>query len=101
MIGLKLLANLAYVPLEYFFGPDFSWLSATASIVAGRMADQTISLESTVQRRPDEGHAEAETANVILITYATTEEAVRRAIAAIEAEGVVASLPQVIRIEKD
>jgi homoserine dehydrogenase len=65
------------------------------------MADQNISLESIVQRRPVGLKAEPETANVILITYATTEEAVRRAIAAIEAEGVVASLPQVIRMEKD
>jgi homoserine dehydrogenase len=73
----------------------------TAAIIAGRMADQNISLESIVQRRPVGLKAEPETANVILITYATTEEAVRRAIAAIEAEGVVASLPQVIRIEKD
>jgi len=72
----------------------------TAAIIAGRMADEQISLESIVQRRPD-GHAGAATAQVILITYATTEAAVRRAIAAIEAEGVVASLPQVIRIEKD
>jgi homoserine dehydrogenase len=73
----------------------------TAAIIAGRMADQNISLESIVQRRPVGLKAEPETANVILITYATTEEAVRRAIAAIEAEGVVASLPQVIRMEKD
>ncbi|MCD1654324.1 neuraminidase [Treponema zuelzerae] len=34
VMGIKLLANLAYVPLDYFFGPDFSWLSATASIGA-------------------------------------------------------------------
>lgn len=32
--GMKLLANLAYVPLEFFLGPDFSWLSATAAIGA-------------------------------------------------------------------
>ncbi|MGQ3676315.1 homoserine dehydrogenase [Xanthobacter sp. TB0139] len=75
----------------------------TAATIARHMAEENISLESIVQHRPAEGagnkvHA---TARVILITYATTEQAVRRAIAAIEADGVVASLPQVIRIEKD
>jgi homoserine dehydrogenase len=38
---------------------------------------------------------------VILITYATTEDAVRRALAAVEADGVIAETPQLIRIEKD
>jgi hypothetical protein len=32
--GVKMLANIAYVPLEYFFGPDFYWLSATAALGA-------------------------------------------------------------------
>ncbi|QRG05031.1 homoserine dehydrogenase [Xanthobacter dioxanivorans] len=73
----------------------------TAATIARRMADEQISLESIVQRRPGGTTSAADTAHVILITYATTEEAVRRAIAAIEADGVVASLPQVIRIEKD
>jgi homoserine dehydrogenase len=36
----------------------------------------------------------------VLITYATSEDAVRRALAAIEKEGVLAERPQVIRIEK-
>jgi hypothetical protein len=34
VFGFKMLANVAYVPLEYFFGPDFYWLSATASVGA-------------------------------------------------------------------
>lgn len=34
VFGLKLLANIVYVPLDYFFGPDFQWLSATAAIGA-------------------------------------------------------------------
>ena len=37
---------------------------------------------------------------VILITYATTEDAVRRALALGEADGVIAGKPQLIRIEK-
>ena len=40
-------------------------------------------------------------APVILITYATTEDAVRRALNAIKGEGVLAGQPQVIRIEKN
>ncbi|MFG1422241.1 homoserine dehydrogenase [Roseixanthobacter liquoris] len=72
----------------------------TAATIAGRMADEGISLESIVQHRPTR-MGEGEQATVILITYATTEEAVRRAVAAIEAEGVIANPPQVIRIEKD
>lgn len=75
----------------------------TAATIARRMADEGISLESIVQRRPGglQGEVAQGTARVILITYATSEEAVRRAIAAIEADGVVNALPQVIRIEKD
>ncbi len=34
VMGFKMLANVAYVPLEYFFGPDFYWLSTTASVGA-------------------------------------------------------------------
>ncbi len=101
------LAKAERAPMQRHEGGYYIRLSVTnkpgtAAIIAGRMADEHISLESIVQRRPGgaDDHA-AETANVLLITYATTEAAVRRAIAAIEAEGVVASLPQVIRIEKD
>ena len=39
-------------------------------------------------------------AAVALITYATSEDAMRRALAAIEQDGVLAEKPQVIRIEK-
>ena len=37
---------------------------------------------------------------MILITYATSEDAVRRALAAVVADGVTEGRPQVIRIEK-
>ena len=43
----------------------------------------------------------AKPAPVILITYATTEDAVRRALKAIKKQGVIAGHPQVIRIEKN
>jgi len=40
-------------------------------------------------------------APVILITYATSEDAVRRALKAIKRQGVITEKPQVIRIEKN
>ena len=40
-------------------------------------------------------------APVILITYATAEDAGRRALSAIAHDGVIAGQPQVIRIEKN
>jgi len=38
---------------------------------------------------------------VILITYATTEDAVRKALAAVDRDKVILGKPQVIRIEKN
>ena len=38
---------------------------------------------------------------VILITYATTEDAVRKALAAVSRDKVISGKPQVIRIEKN
>jgi homoserine dehydrogenase len=79
----------------------------TAATIARRMAEANISLESIMQRgrdrRPHGGEdprSADKPAPVALITYATTEDAVRRALAAIEKDGVVAEKPQVIRIEK-
>jgi homoserine dehydrogenase len=79
----------------------------SAATIARRMAEANISLESIMQRGKDRlphGGEDPRTADkpapVALITYATTEDAVRRALAAIEADGVVAEQPQVIRIEK-
>jgi homoserine dehydrogenase len=79
----------------------------TAATIARRMADENISLESIMQRgrdrRPHGGEDPRRAdkpAPVALITYATSEDAVRRALAAIEGDGVLAEKPQVIRIEK-
>ena len=78
----------------------------TMATIAQGMAGEKISLESIVQRHPgarphggDDPKSAAGPAPVILITYATTEDAVRRALMAIEREGVLAEKPQVIRIE--
>ena len=38
---------------------------------------------------------------MILITYATTEDAVRRALDAVKADQVISGEPQLIRIEKN
>jgi homoserine dehydrogenase len=79
----------------------------TFAAIAKRLADERISLESIVQHRGGRPHGggdpkgAATPAPVILITYATTEDAVRRALHAIKAEGVIAGHPQVIRIEKN
>jgi homoserine dehydrogenase len=80
----------------------------TIAAIARHLADENISLESIVQRHPggrphggDDPRSPATPAPVILITYATTEDAVRRALSAIKNQGVIAGQPQVIRIEKN
>jgi len=78
----------------------------TAATIATRLAEQQISLESIVQRHLGaEGGKDAKAVSgpvpVILITYATTEDAVRRALAAVKADQVISGEPQLIRIEKN
>ena len=80
----------------------------TAATIATRLAEQQISLESIVQRHrgtPPAGGKDAKSAAgpvpVILITYATTEDAVRRALDAVKADKVISGEPQLIRIEKN
>jgi len=74
--------------------------------IAGRMADQGISIESIVQRRPDaelpgfSRRHEGTPAFVVMITHQTSEAAIRKALAAIERDGHVDQKPQMIRIEK-
>jgi homoserine dehydrogenase len=80
----------------------------TAATIAKRLAQQHISLESIVQRHrdapPHGGDAPGRSGApvpVILITYATTEDAVRKALAAVGRDRVISGKPQVIRIEKN
>jgi homoserine dehydrogenase len=78
----------------------------TAATIATRLAEQQISLESIVQRHlGPQGGKDAKAATgpvpVILITYATTEDAVRRALDAVKADNVISGEPQLIRIEKN
>jgi len=76
----------------------------TAATIAKRLAEQNISLESIVQRH-DQGepapNGKGRAVPVILITYATTEDAVRKALAAVGRDRVISGRPQVIRIEKN
>ena len=79
----------------------------TAATIAHRLAQQKISLESIVQRHPagSSGVAQAGRSNeavpVIMTTYATSEDAVHKALAAVRRDRVVYGKPQVIRIEKN
>jgi homoserine dehydrogenase len=79
----------------------------TAATIARRLAQQGISLESIVQRQsagaPSVARAgrSGEAVPVIMITYATSEDAVRKALAAVRRDRVVSGTPQVIRIEKN
>jgi homoserine dehydrogenase len=79
----------------------------TAATIARRLAQQNISLESIVQRHPPGSRGAAapgrsgEAVPVIMITYATSEDAVRKALAAVRRDKVVSGRPQVIRIEKN
>jgi len=106
------LAKPQRAPIQHHEGGYYIRLAAldrpgTAATIARRMADENISLESIMQRgrdrRPHGGEDPKradQPAPVVLITYATSEDAVRRALAAIEKDGVLAEKPQVIRIEK-
>src|SRR6201996_885653 len=80
-------------------------LAGTAATIATHLAKQKISIESIVQRHPD-GDAAAKSGKaspvpVLLITYATHEDAVYRALAAVQKDKVISGRPQVIRIEKN
>jgi len=97
-------------PMQRHEGGYYIRLSAvdrpgTVAAIATRLAEQNISLESIVQRHRgahggEDPNRAAEPVPVILITYATTEAAVRKALAAVEADGAIAEPPQLIRIEK-
>ena len=67
--------------------------------IASRMAENAISLESIMQRPKANGDGPGRQ-TVVLVTHATTEKAVRTAVAAIEKEGYLLGKPQVIRIER-
>jgi homoserine dehydrogenase len=80
--------------------------AGTAATIASRLAEQNISLESIVQRHRNGSDVDgtgkkASPVPVILITYATSEDALYRALAAVQRDKVISGRPQVIRIEKN
>ncbi len=66
--------------------------------VATRMAENSISLESIVQR-PKPAQADS-SKTIILVTHATTEASIRKAVEGIKQETYLVGEPQVIRIER-
>jgi homoserine dehydrogenase len=72
--------------------------------IAGRMAEHDISLKSIVQRPPGNAVLGNTPTNgpmpVVMITHNTTEEAIQKALAHIEADGHIQERAQMIRIEK-
>ncbi|MCO5129362.1 MAG: homoserine dehydrogenase [Xanthobacteraceae bacterium] len=82
-------------------------LAGTAATIATRLAERGISLESIVQRHPDRASDHGISTRpsspvpVILITYATSEDAMRGALQAVQRDKVISGRPQVIRIEKN
>ncbi len=83
----------------------------SAATIARRLAQRQISMESIVQRHDIRAQGTVQGAAqpgrsggpvpVILITYATSEDAVRKALAAVRRDRVISGRPQVIRIEKN
>jgi homoserine dehydrogenase len=71
-----------------------------AAIIATRMAERGISLESILQKGRDSRRTASGAVPVILLTYATSELLIRNAVATIAEDGVLDGVPQVIRIER-
>jgi homoserine dehydrogenase len=91
-----------YVRLSVYDHPG------AAAAIATRFGERKISLESILQkgraRKPVTELAKGSPESavpVVLITYATTEEAIRAALDAVTADGHIAEPPQVIRIERE
>jgi homoserine dehydrogenase len=105
------LQETAKAPMERHEGGYYIRLLArdhagTTATIATRLAEQKISIESIVQRHPNGSSTTPVPANaapvpVILITYATHEDAVYRALSAVQRDKVISGRPQVIRIEKN
>ncbi|MCP4317203.1 MAG: homoserine dehydrogenase [Hyphomicrobiales bacterium] len=69
--------------------------------LAKHMSDNDISLESIVQRPGKNGaNGNGDKKTVILVTHATMEDSVRKAVEAISSDGYLLDKPQVIRIER-
>lgn len=100
-------------PLDAHYGSYYVRLSledkpGMMAAIATRMGDRGISLESIVQHTPVVPPVPGATpapqtkapVSVIIITHETTEEAMRKALEQIVADGKVTERPQLIRIEE-
>jgi homoserine dehydrogenase len=98
--GMRLHEGGYYIRLAVYDRPG------AFAAIARRMADNGISLESIVQRRrapkaaAPEHLVAVEPQPVIMITYETTEAAIREALETIKADGHIVGEPQMIRIEQ-
>jgi homoserine dehydrogenase len=106
------MTTIRKAPMQHHEGGYYIRLLArdrpgSAATIARRLAQQKISIESIVQRQAIGAPGAApsgrsgEPVPVIMITYATSEDAVRRALAAVRRDRVISGRPQVIRIEKN
>ncbi len=68
------------------------------STLTRSLADQDISIETMIQR-PEEDHKPGDTMPVVVITYPAIPGALSAAVRAIEETSILASPPQVIRVE--
>jgi homoserine dehydrogenase len=109
---VALLEEASRTPMQRHEGGYYIRLSVldrpgAAAAIATRMAEADISLESIVQRRSETAVSQDPSGRsgapvpVVLITYATSESAIRDAIDKISADGHIAEPPQVIRIERE
>jgi homoserine dehydrogenase len=104
------LGKLERAPMQRHEGGYYVRLSVldhpgAIAAIANRMAERSISLESILQRHPPGGSlasakGEGGHVPVVLMTYATTELAIRSALDAMLADGHIAEPPQLIRIER-
>jgi homoserine dehydrogenase len=100
------LATLERAPMQTHEGGYYVRVAlhdrpGAAAAIAMRMAEMQISLESIVQRSKPGSRDPLDAVPVTFITHATHEGAIRRAVAAVVADGHVAEKPQVIRIERE
>jgi homoserine dehydrogenase len=106
------LTPIRKAPMQHHEGGYYIRLLArdrpgSAATIARRLAQRQISLESIVQRHDARTHGAGQPGKsgdpvpVILITYATSEDAVHKALAAVRRDRVISGRPQVIRIEKN
>ncbi len=72
----------------------------SVATIATRMAEQRISIEAIMQKGKAKSATTNEVVPVVLLTHATTETAIREALALAVSDGAVRETPQVIRIER-